>query len=73
MPNITLTVTEEMYVEMKRHKELKWSDIARQAFKKKLYEIELMEKLLSESELTEEDAEAIGHKIKHEIRKRLWK
>ena len=73
MPNITLTVTQEMYEEMKKHKELKWSDVARQAFKKKINEIKLMEKLLSKSELTEEDAEIIGHKIKHEIRKRLWK
>lgn len=73
MANITLTVPEEMYREMKKHKELKWSDIARQAFKKRLQEIKLMDKLLSKSRLTEDDAEIIGHKIKHEIRKRLWK
>ncbi len=73
MVNITLTVPTEMYKEMKRHKELKWSDIARQAFKKKLQEIKLVNKMLSNSELTEDDAEIIGHKIKHEIRKRLWK
>jgi predicted CopG family antitoxin len=73
MPNMTLTVSEEMYREMKKHRELKWSDIARQAFEKKIAEIKMMDKLLSKSKLTEEDAEIIGHKIKHEIRKRLWK
>ncbi len=73
MVNITLTVPIEMYREMKKHKELKWSDVARQAFKKKLQEIKLVNELLNKSELTEEDAEIIGHKIKHEIRKRLWK
>jgi predicted CopG family antitoxin len=73
MVNITLTVPEEMYKEMKKHRELKWSDIARQAFRRKLKEIKLVDELLSKSELTEDDAEIIGHKIKHEIRKRLWK
>jgi predicted CopG family antitoxin len=73
MPNMTLTVSKEMYREMKKHRELKWSDIARQAFEKKIAEIKMMDKLLSKSKLTEEDAEIIGHKIKHEIRKRLWK
>ena len=70
---MTLTVPRSMYLEMKKHKELRWSDIARQAFQKRLAEIKWMDKALSKSELTEEDAEIIGHKIKHEIRKRLWK
>lgn len=73
MPNMTLTVPKEMYREMKKHKELKWSDIARQAFKKRLEEIRWMDRVLSKSTLTEEDAEIIGHKIKHEIWKRFAK
>lgn len=73
MANMTLTVPKEMYREMKKHRELKWSDIARQAFQKKIQELKLVEKLLSESKITEDDAEVIGHKIKHEMRKRIWK
>ncbi|MDE1825694.1 MAG: hypothetical protein KGH61_01370 [Candidatus Micrarchaeota archaeon] len=73
MPNITLTVSKEMYRDMKKHRELKWSDIARQAFQKRLYEIKLMDKLLSNSEMTEDDAEIIGHKIKKELWKRFAK
>lgn len=71
MANMTLSVPEELHKRMKQHTELKWSDIARQAFEKKVREIELTEKLLSKSELTEEDAERIGHKIKSKIRKRF--
>ena len=71
MGNITLSVPEELHKKMRRHTELKWSDIARQAFEKKLKDIELMEGLLSKSELTEEDAERIGHAIKAKARKRL--
>ena len=71
MVNITLSVPMELFKEMKRHKELKWSEIARQAIKRRLEEIRAADRLLSNSKLTEEDAERIGHEIKHEIRKRL--
>ena len=68
---MTLTVPRSMYLEMKKHKELRWSDIARQAFQKRLEEIRLFDRMLSKSKLTESDAERIGHEIKHEIAKRF--
>ena len=71
MVNITLSISKELFEEMKAHKELKWSEVARQAIKRKLEELRSMNKLLSKSELGESDAEEIGHKIKHDIRKRL--
>ena len=73
MTNMTLAIPEELHKKIKQHTELKWSDIARKAFERKLNEIEIMDKMLSKSELTEEDAEIIGHKIKAEIRKRFDK
>ena len=71
MPNMTLSIPEELHKKMKRHTELKWSDIARQAFEKKLNEVELMENILKKSELTEEDAERLGHQIKSRVSKRF--
>jgi len=71
MVNITLSVSKELFKEMKAHKEFKWSEVARQAIKRRLEELRNMDKLLSKSELTESDAERIGHKIKHDIRKRF--
>ena len=71
MTNMTLSIPEDLHRKMKHHTELKWSDIARQAFEKKVEELELTEKLLAKSELTEEDAERIGHRIKHKMRKRF--
>ena len=68
---MTLSVPEELHKEMQQHSEIKWSDIARQAFEKKVKELHWIDKLLEKSELAEEDAERIGHKIKHEIRKRF--
>ena len=71
MPNMTLAIPEYLHKKMKRHTELKWSDIARQAFEKKLNEIELIDKMLQGSKLTEEDAAKIGHSINATIRKRI--
>jgi len=71
MSNMTLSIPEGLHKKMREHTELKWSDIARQAFERKLRETELMEKLLSKSSLTEEDTERIGHEIKAKIRQRL--
>jgi hypothetical protein len=71
MPNMTLSIPEELHRKMKRHTELKWSDIARQAFEKKLDEIEFTERILHKSELNEKDAERIGHEIKSKMSKRF--
>ena len=71
MPNMTLSIPVELHKEMRHHSEIKWSDIARQAFEKKVKELHWIDKLLEKSDLSEEDAERIGHKIKREIRKRF--
>jgi hypothetical protein len=68
---MTLSISEELHKKMERHTEFKWSDIARMAFEKKLMELELVDKLLKKSVLTEKDAETIGHKVKGRIRERL--
>ena len=67
MTNMTFAVPEDLYEIMQQHREIKWSEVARQALWKKARKMELMDKLLSQSELTEEEAEKIGHKIKHSI------
>lgn len=68
---MTLAIPEKLHKEINRHPEIKWSEIARQAFDKKLKELHWIDILLNKSELTEEDAERIGHKIKEKIGKRL--
>ena len=68
---MTLSIPTELHKEMQQHSEIKWSDIARQAFEKKVKELHWIDKLLEKSELIEEDAERIGHKIKREVRKRF--
>jgi hypothetical protein len=70
MTNMTLAIPEDLNKIMKKHTEIKWSEVARKALWDQAKKIELMDKILSKSELTEEDAESIGNKIKHEIAKR---
>ena len=67
---MTLAVPEELNELMKKHKEIKWSEIARQAMWNQAKKIELMDKILSKSSLTEKDAEEIGNKIKKAIAKK---
>lgn len=70
MTNMTLAIPEELHAVMKKHEEIKWSEVARRALWLQARKLEIMDKMLSKSNLTEEDAEAIGHKIKHGIAKK---
>ena len=71
MGNMTLSIPEELHKEILTHSEIKWSEVARQAFDKKIKELHWIDKILSKSGLTEQDAEIIGHKIKENIKKRF--
>jgi predicted CopG family antitoxin len=73
MVNMTLSIPEDIYKEMMVHSELKWSDVARQAFEKKIRELHWMDEVLKKSKMTEEDAEKIGHEVKARMRKRFSK
>ncbi len=70
MTNMTLAVPEDLYQIMQKHKEIKWSEVARQAMFEQARKIELMDKILSKSTLTEKDVETISKKIKRGIAKK---
>ena len=71
MANMTLSIPKELHEEINAHSEIKWSDVARKAFEKKIRELNWMETVLQDSKLTKKEAEEIGHRIKHSIRKRF--
>ena len=70
MVNMTLAIPEDLKKVMEKHKEIKWSEVARQALRENARKLELMDKILSKSKLTEADAEYIGHMIKRGIAKK---
>jgi hypothetical protein len=61
---MTLALPEDLKAIMDRHKEVKWSEVARRALWEHAKKLELLDRLLSKSEMTEEDAITIGRKIK---------
>jgi len=70
MTNMTLAIPKELHVMMKKHPETKWSEIARQSLWNHAQKLELLNNLLSKSELTEKDAIELGKKIKTGIAKK---
>lgn len=69
MPNLTLSVPDDLYQEMKRHPEIRWSEVARQALRRKLEDLKRLDALLKDSGLSERDVEEFGRKIKSAV----WK
>ena len=70
MTNMTLAVPQDLHEIMKKYDTIKWNEIARKALWEQARKLELMDKLLSKSKLTEEDAMEIGRKINKGIAKR---
>lgn len=71
MPNITLSIPEELHKIVKKHTEIKWSEIARRAMWTQARKLQLMDTLISKSEFTEKDVEELDHKIKAGLLKRF--
>jgi predicted CopG family antitoxin len=69
MPNMTLSIPEEIYHIVKSHKEIRWSEIARKAIADYAKKLALMDAMLANSELTEEDVMKLDKKIKKGIHK----
>ncbi|OGS51456.1 MAG: hypothetical protein A3K65_06410 [Euryarchaeota archaeon RBG_16_68_12] len=70
MPNLTLSVPRDLYEEMKKHPEIRWSEIARQALAKKLEDLRLLDEILAKSKLTEKDVEDLSSAIKKGVGER---
>ena len=70
MPNITISVSEELYKTIKQHRQIRWSEVARRAMLIYAQRLAVLDKLTKNSELTEADAIIIGKKIKKGIAKR---
>lgn len=70
MPNITISVSEELYRSIKKHKQIRWSEVARHAMQEYAKKLAILDSLLEKSELTDKEAMEIGQKIKHGMAKR---
>ena len=73
MPNLTLSLPEELKLEMSEFKIINWSEVAREAFEKKIVQLRVLESFSKDSELTQEDALRLGRKVNEALSKRFSK
>jgi len=70
MPNMTLSIPEEIHSIIKDHNEIRWSEIARRAITQEAKKLKLMDKIASKSKLSMKDVKEIDEKIKEGLFKR---
>ncbi len=70
MTTITLAVPDEMKHKMEAFPEINWSEVARQAFRQKLEDLEFLEKFKSSSRMTEADAMNLGRELNKNLARR---
>ena len=73
MVNMTLAVPQELHEIMKKHSEVKWSEVARLALWEYARKLELLDRLVADSKLTEEDVEEIDKVVKKAMAKKYRK
>jgi len=71
MVNVTLSIPADLHAKMKKHSEIRWSEVVRKSLREKISDLDMLERLTSKSRLSGEDAEAIGDKIKAATATRL--
>lgn len=65
MPEIKISISEDLHEEVKAHPEIDWEEVARQSFERAVNRLHVHDRLLEDSRLTEEDAVELGREIRH--------
>lgn len=73
MPNLTIAIPEELRKKLSEFKIINWSEVAREAFEKKIVQLRVLESFSKDSELTQEDALKLGRKVNEALSKRFSK
>ena len=71
MPNLTLSIPEELHEKMKKHSEIRWSEVVRKTISGKVELLDAMDKIASKSKLTKKDVDDISHKVNGAVAKKL--
>ncbi len=73
MTTMTLAVPEDLKSKMDKFPEMNWSEVARQAFRRKIEDLELLNSFAKDSKLTEKDAHILGNKVNKGLAKKFKK
>ncbi len=71
MTTMTLAIPNQLKQKMKLFPEINWSEVARQAFKQNIEDMEFLRKFKEKSKLTEKDAMRLGKEVSAELSKKL--
>lgn len=71
MPNMTLALPKDLHREMRRHPEIKWSEVARRALAREVDRLQVYDRLLDGSQLTEVGAIELGRRINARVSSRM--
>ncbi len=73
MPNVTLVIPKDLHEKMKKHSEIRWSEVVRKSISEKIEDLEVLDKLTRKSKLTQADVDEIAHKIDRDVFEELSK
>ena len=73
MPNVTLSIPEALHEKMKKHSEIRWSEVVRKTISEKIEDLEVLDRLTRKSKLTQEDVDEIAHKVNRDVFEELNK
>lgn len=68
---MTLALDAEMAKEVRLHREIRWSEVARDAIRRKLQELHALDAAFANSKLTQADIDRLARKINANMLKRL--
>jgi predicted CopG family antitoxin len=71
MTNLTLAIPEDLHARMKKHTEIRWSEVIRKTISEKIDNLEIMEKLSGKNNLTKEDINELSKKIDSKVAHKL--
>lgn len=71
MPNLTLSIPEDLHEKMKHHSEIRWSEVVRKTILEKVELLEAMDKVAKKSKLTQRDVDEIAKKVDSAVAKKL--
>ncbi|MBI4393323.1 MAG: hypothetical protein HY556_05935 [Euryarchaeota archaeon] len=70
MPNLTVSVPDDLKDQMSRHDEVNWSAVVRRAIEDHLRKLEIADAIAQKSRLTRDDVEELDRLVKKGISKR---
>jgi len=71
MVNVTLAIPEELHAKMRKHSEIRWSEVIRKTISEKVDHLDMLDRLSAKSKLTKRDVEILAKNIDGEVAKKL--